>query len=290
MSTHDQIEANRANWNERVSDHLVAYKANEFADDPSANRVMFEAEVMAPHLPDGSVAGLDVVHLQCHIGVDSISLARLGARVVGTDFSSEAIAAATSLAARAGVDASFVQTSNEAAPDQLGRQFDVVYTTVGVLAWLPDLTTWARAVERLLKPGGLFFLYEAHPMVMTLQYDREDNALVVTEPYFGAGEAQRFDSGTTYASDTLLMNRTTYEWPHSLDDIFTSILAAELQIEAFHEYTAMPWEPIPNLVKTPAGYVLADGNERVPMMFSLAARKQHHPSHQPIGYRTFAAT
>lgn len=278
MSTHDQIETNRANWDERVSDHLVAYKAAEFADDPSANRVMFEAKVMAPHLPDGSITGLDVVHLQCHIGVDSISLARLGARVVGTDFSGDAIAAATSLAARAGVDASFVQTSNEDAPDQLGRQFDVVYTTVGVLAWLPDLTTWARAVERLLKPGGLFFLYEAHPMVMTLQYDRQDTALVVTEPYFGAGEAQRFDSGTTYASETLLTNRTTYEWPHSLDEIFTSLLAAGLQIEAFHEYTAMPWEPIPNLVKTPAGYALADGNERVPMMFSIAARKQHHPS------------
>lgn len=89
---------------------------------------------MAPHLPGGSLAGLDVAHLPCHIGVDTISLARLGARVTGTDFSGEAIAAATRLAERAGVDASFVQTTNENAPDALGRQFDVVFTSVGVLA------------------------------------------------------------------------------------------------------------------------------------------------------------
>ena len=273
MSDQDQIEANRANWDERVADHLVAYRAEAFADDPTANRVEFEAGIMAPHLPNGSLAGLDVVHLQCHIGVDTISLARLGARVVGTDFSGEAIAAATILADRAGVDASFLKTSNEKAPKALDRQFDVVYTTVGVLAWLPNLGTWAKAVEQLLKPGGLFFLYEAHPMVMTLQYDRTDNALVVTEPYFGTDEPQRFDSGTTYASETVLTNRTTYEWPHSLDEILTSILHTGLHIEAFHEYTAMPWKPIPQLVPTNAGFALPDGRERLPMMFSLAARK-----------------
>lgn len=269
----DQIEANRATWDERVAEHLLAYRAHEFADDPTDNRVEFEASLMAPHLPGASLKGLDLVHLQCHIGVDSISLARLGARVVGTDFSGEAIAAASALAARAGVDASFIQTSNEDAPDLLKRQFDVVYTSVGVLAWLPDLGSWAKAVERLLKPGGLFFLYEGHPMVMTLQYDRTDDALVVTEPYFGTGEPQRSDNGITYASDNALPNRTTYEWPHSLDEILSSVLSAGLTIEAFHEHTAMPWKPIPGLVATESGFALPTGRERVPMMFSLAARK-----------------
>ncbi len=273
MPNQNEIDANRANWDERVADHLVAYGADAFADDPTANRVQMEASIMAPHLPNGSLLGLDLVHLQCHIGVDSISLARLGARVVGTDFSGEAIAAARRLANRANAEASFVQTSNENAPDILGREFDIVYTSVGVLTWLPDLSTWALAVERLLKAGGLFFLYETHPMVMTLQYDRADDALVVTEPYFGKGEPQRFDTGTTYASDTILKNRTTYEWPHSLDEIFSSILAAGLRIEAFHEYTAMPWEPISHLVSTAAGYALPERRERLPMMFSIAARK-----------------
>ena len=273
MSQKEQIEVNQANWDERVADHLIAYGADAFADDPNANRVQMEAGMMAPHLPQGSLSGLDLIHLQCHIGVDSISLARLGARVVGTDFSGEAIAAATRLANRANVDASFIQTSNENAPEILGREFDVVYTSVGVLAWLPDLTAWAEAVHRLLKPGGLFFLYEGHPMVMALQYDRTDGALVVTEPYFGDHEPERFDTGTTYASDTILRNRTTYEWPHSLDEIFSSILNAGLRIEAFHEYTTMPWEPIPGLVSTKAGYALPMGRERLPMMFSIAARK-----------------
>ena len=141
-----EIDANRVSWDARVAEHVLAYRANEFADDPTANRVEFEASLMAPHLPGGSLKGLDVVHLQCHIGVDTISLARLGAQVVGTDFSSEAIAAATMLAKRAGADASFVQTSNEDAPGKLDQQFDVVYTSVGVLAWLPDLASWATAV------------------------------------------------------------------------------------------------------------------------------------------------
>lgn len=108
---------------------------------------------------------------------------------------------------------------------------------------------------------------------MTLQYDRSDDLLVVTEPYFGRGEAQRFDTGTTYASDTILTNRTTFEWAHSLDEIFTAVLTAGLTIEAHHEYAAMPWKPIPNLVSTDDGFARADGRERVPMMFSLAARK-----------------
>jgi hypothetical protein len=110
-------------------------------------------------------------------------------------------------------------------------------------------------------------------MVMTLQYDRTDKALVVTEPYFGADEPRRFDSGTTYASETVLNNRTTYEWPHSLDEIFTAILSAGLTIEAFHEHVAMPWKPIPQLVPTSAGFALPNGRERVPLMFSIAARK-----------------
>jgi 2-polyprenyl-3-methyl-5-hydroxy-6-metoxy-1,4-benzoquinol methylase len=131
---------------ERVADHLVASGADAVADDPTANRVQIEAGIMAPHLPDGSLSGLDLVQLQCHIGVDSISLARPGARVVGTDFSGEAIAAATKLADGAGVDASFVQTSNENAPEVLAREFEIVYTSVGVLAWLPDLSAWAKAV------------------------------------------------------------------------------------------------------------------------------------------------
>ncbi len=114
----DRIATNMRNWDERVADHVVAYDAEAFADDPHAVGVGVEAEVLAPHLPGGSLDGLDVVHLQCHIGTDTISLARRGARVVGTDLSGEAVTTARRLAARAGLpDVSFVQTTNEDAPD-----------------------------------------------------------------------------------------------------------------------------------------------------------------------------
>ncbi|WP_231727597.1 MULTISPECIES: class I SAM-dependent methyltransferase [unclassified Rathayibacter] len=272
--TDEYVEANRVNWDARVSDHLIAYGADAFADDPDANRVLGDLALMAPHLPGGSVEGLDLVHLQCHIGTDSLSWARLGARVTGTDFSAEAVSAARGLAARAGLEAEFVQTLNDDAPAVLGREFDVAFTSVGVLIWLADLDAWARTIHTLLRPGGLFFLREGHPMMSALAYERDDDLLVVTEPYFPTGEPQRFDDGTTYASDTLIEEHvTTYQWPHSLSEILGSLLRAGLTIVSFDEHTTIPWKALPTLVPTAEGFVLPDGRERLPLMFSVAARK-----------------
>lgn len=272
--TDEFVEANRANWDARVSDHLLAYGAEAFADDPSANWVMGDLALMAPHLPGGSVEGPDLVHLQCHIGTDSLSWARLGASVTGTDFSGEAITAARELAARAGLDAEFVQTLNDDAPAVLGREFDVVFTSVGVLAWLSDLDAWARTIHTLLRPGGLFFIREGHPMMNALAHERDDDLLVVTEPYFSTGEPQRFDDGVTYASDTIIEEHvTTFQWPHSLSEILGALLRAGLTILSFEEHTTIPWKSLPTLTPTPEGFVLPDGRERLPLMFSVAARK-----------------
>lgn len=272
--TDEFVEANRANWDARVSDHLSAYGAEAFADDPAANWVLSDLALMAPHLPNGSVEGLDVVHLQCHIGTDSLSWARLGARVTGTDFSGEAITAARGLAARAGLDVEFVQTLNEDAPALLGREFDVVFTSVGVLAWLSDLDSWARTIHTLLRPGGLFFIREGHPMMNALAFERDDDLLVVTEPYFSTGSPLRFDDGVTYASDNLIEDHvTTYQWPHSLSEILGALLRAGLTLLSFDEHTTIPWKALPSLTPTPEGFVLPSGHERLPLMFSVAARK-----------------
>lgn len=274
MMTDDFVEANRANWDARVPDHLVAYGAEAFADDPSANWVLGDLASMAPHLPDGTVEGLDLVHLQCHIGTDSLSWARAGARVVGTDFSGEAIAAARRLATRAGLDVEFVQTLNDDAPAVLGRRFDVVFTSVGVLTWLSDLDAWARTVHSLLRPGGLFFIREGHPMMSALAYERDDDLLVLSEPYFPTGAPLRFDDGTTYASETRIdEHATTYQWPHSLSEILGALLRAGLTILSFDEHTTIPWKALPSLVATPEGFVLPSGRERLPLMFSVAARR-----------------
>lgn len=272
--TTSHVDANMRNWDERVADHLVAYGAEAFADDPTQLRAGTEAELLEPYVPGGSFDGVEMVHLQCHIGVDTISFARRGASIVGTDLSSEAIAAATALAERAGArNARFVRCRNEDAADVVGREVDVVFTSVGVLTWLEDLGPWARGVARLLRPGGVFLVYDGHPMMSAMEFDREDGLLVVGEPYFSEAEPRRWDDGVTYASSTIMENATTYEWPHSLSDILTALLDAGLRIEAFREHRSIPWKALPGLVPAEDGWVLPDGSPQIPLMFSVVARR-----------------
>jgi len=273
MST-DYVATNMRNWDERVQDHLVAYGADDFVRDPGAMWAGMEAILLAPYVPGGSFVDVDMAHMQCHIGTDTISFARRGARIVGTDLSGEAIRAARDLAERAGTpNASFVQCANEDAPDVLGRRFDVVFTSVGVLAWLADLDSWARSVQKLLRPGGVFLVYDAHPMLNAMEYEREDGKLVVGEPYFRSDAPGRFDDGVTYASETLMDNAVTYQWPHDLGEILGSLLSAGLRIEAFGEHESIPWKALPAMVLTDAGWALPTGGPRIPLMFSVIARR-----------------
>ncbi|MCL2515693.1 MAG: class I SAM-dependent methyltransferase [Microbacteriaceae bacterium] len=270
----DFVAANMRNWDERVADHVVAYGAEAFADDPTAIWAGTEADLLAPFMPNGSFEGVEMVHLQCHIGLDTISFARRGAAIVGTDLSSAAIAAATALSERAGTaNASFVRCANEDAPEVLSRQFDAVFTSVGVLTWLEDLDAWARAVCRLLRPGGVFLLYEGHPMMSAMEYERDDDLLVVGEPYFASGSPKRFDDGVTYASSTVMSNNVTYQWPHDLAEILTALLNAGLRIDAFAEHESIPWKALPSLVPGDHGWVLPDGSPKIPLMFSVIARR-----------------
>jgi SAM-dependent methyltransferase len=272
----DFTAANRANWDERVPSHLKAYGAEDFADDPHAISAVVrdDALVMAPHLPGGSVAGLDLLHLQCHIGTDTLSWGRLGARVTGVDFSSESIAAARMLAERSGVAARFEISTVDAAPEAIHDRFDVVYTSVGVLVWLPRLDVWANAIYALLKPGGLFYVRDSHPILAAIDYDRNDGVLALTNPYFETDQPARYDDGMTYASaDVRLANATTYEWSHSLSEIMQALLDAGLTITSFAEGQTIPWKALPSLVESPAGYVLPDGGDRLPLEFSLTARR-----------------
>lgn len=272
----EHVRANRANWDERVASHLKAYGAEEFADDPRAisSVVTTDAKALAPHLPGGSVDGLKLVHLQCHIGTDTLSWARLGADVTGIDFSPEGIQAARMLATRAGVAARFETSTVEDSPDTVTDKFDIVYTSVGVLVWLPRLDLWAKAVHALLKPGGLFYVRDAHPVLYALDYDRDDGLLVLNQPYFESGRPIRYDEGTTYADDDVrLQNATTYEWMHSLSEIIQALLNAGLVITAFAEGRTIPWKALPTLISTPEGYVLPDNQDRLPLEFSIVARR-----------------
>jgi 2-polyprenyl-3-methyl-5-hydroxy-6-metoxy-1,4-benzoquinol methylase len=272
----EYLRTNRDGWDESAILHVDSYGADRLADDPTAiaSAVRKDAELMAPHLPEGSVRGLSLVHLQCHIGTDTLSWGRLGAEVTGVDFSPEAIHQADRLAQRAGIPARFVLSTVDAAPQALpGERFDIVYTSVGALMWLPDLEDWAKTVAALLKPGGLFFVRDQHPMESTLDESRSDGEFMVTFPYFSTGSPVRDEDASDYSDESaVLTNTVSYWWPHPLSEIIGSLLRAGLAIVAFDEHREMDWRALPTMVREGDWFVLPDHAERLPLMFSLAAR------------------
>nr|WP_255633298.1 class I SAM-dependent methyltransferase [Demequina sp. TTPB684] len=190
-------------------------------------------------------------HLQCHIGTDTVSLARAGARVTGIDFSPAALDAAAALAADCGVTADWIQTdvldAREAVDRHLGveRLFDVVYTSIGTIGWLGDLDRWAAQVAALLKPGGVFYIRDGHPMLGSL--DEFAPELTLRYRYFGDGRALQWDDEGTYVGDGKVHHTRTYEWPHPLSEVVTALLAHGLAIVALDEGKTLPWQFSPRM-------------------------------------------
>ena len=272
----DYREINLANWNDRVAAHVASpdYAVEQFAADPEflSRVVRFDLERL------GDISGLRAVHLQCHIGTDTISLARLGAQVTGVDFSAPALEQARSLAERTGADATFVQADIYSAARVAGEaMFDLVYTGIGALCWLPDIARWARVVADLLRPGGRLFLREGHPMLWALDDARTDGLLAVEFPYFETPEPMEFDEPGTYVStDAEFAHNRTQEWNHGLGEIVTALLRAGLQTTALDEHDTVPWEALPGLMeRAPNGeWRLADRPARLPHTYTLQAVKQ----------------
>ena len=230
---------NLANWEARVPIHAASadYGLDRFVADPDHLSGVVRAD--APHL--GDLTGLDVVHLQCHLGTDTLSLARLGARVTGVDFSPAALEVARDLSARAGPDVTFVEADIAGAPEAIGREVDLVYTSVGVLCWLPSVAAWAAVVARLLKPGGRLYLRDGHPMLMTVDETREDGLLVLTHPYLERAGAQHWSDASTYAGDGEVASPDTVEFPHGLGETVQAVLDAGLQLTRLHEGDTLDW-------------------------------------------------
>jgi hypothetical protein len=245
--------------------HPDGYGADALADDPAAlsSVVAYDRERL------GDVTGLRAVHLQCHIGTDTLSLARLGAHVTGLDFSPAAIAAAQGLFRRAGLAGEFVVSELYDAVAALGRErFDLVYTGVGALGW-------ARVVADLLVPGGRLFVREGHPMLWTLDEHSPPGRLVVRYPYFTTEEPEYFDEPNSYANTAAeLAVPGSYSWNHGLGQIVTALLDAGLTLTGLVEHDECEWEALPWMVRTDAGrYVLPEHRERVPLMYTLTARR-----------------
>ncbi len=271
----DYREINRANWDERVPAHVASagYAVSRFTADPG-----FLSHVVRFDLPRlGDIAGLRGVHLQCHIGTDTVSLARLGASMTGLDFSAPAVAAARELAAATGADATFAEAEVYAAPDVLGRGgFDLVYTGVGALCWLPDIRRWAGVVGALLRPGGRLFIREGHPMLWALDDERADGLLVVRYPYFERAEPMVFDQDGTYVdTDAAFTHNVTHVWNHGLAEIVTALLEAGLAVTALAEHDSVPWDALPGkMARIGDGeWRLADDPSRLPHSYTLQAVK-----------------
>ena len=275
MSDEQYFDANRLNWNERTAGHVESYGAVQFAETPGAisDIVEFDAVALAPFLPDGAVGGLRLIHLQCHIGTDTISWARLGANVTGVDLSPASIATARELAQRAQVDVRYVESNVYDAAGAVDERFDVVYTSIGVLAWLPRLDTWATTIAELLEPGGTFYIREGHPFLDVIA-GRSDDLMVVDQPYFNTGQPVRYEDAVSYTGSVIANSQENYQWTHSMSEIIQSLLDAGLELLAFDEQRVLPWKAFHFLVEVPGGWALPERTERMPLSFSLVARKR----------------
>jgi SAM-dependent methyltransferase len=274
LSLDSRTEANRAWWDERVPIHVGSafYDVEGFRAGGSSLRP-FEVEEV------GDVSGKRLVHLQCHFGLDTLSWARAGASVVGLDFSPPAVEAATKLAEETGLGARFVCANLYGAVEALdGERFEIVYTGLGAVNWLPDLPRWAEIAAELLEPGGFLYLSEFHPFTWVFA----DDALEIEYDYFHNPEGESFEDGEqgSYADMTAATtNNATREWAHTISDVVSALLGAGLQIELMNEfdYTLFPrFEHLELDTETlSAGVIYRQpaGTPRLPLMYSLRARR-----------------
>jgi SAM-dependent methyltransferase len=269
----DYVTVNRANWDERAAVHAASpdYGFDRFVADPAHlhHTVAFDRERLGP------LDGLDVLHLQCHIGTDTLSLARLGARsVTGLDFSEPALTEARRLAAATHTDIRYVHAEAYDALAATGGDFDLVFTGVGALCWLPDIKRWAQTVRSLLRPTGRLFIREGHPVLWSLDYDRPDDLIALHTTYFEQPEASVFDEPGTYVqTDHEFVATVTHEWNHGIGEIVTALLEAGMTVTGLIEHTSVPWNALPGKMRDLGGgeWQLIDRPERLPHSYTLQA-------------------
>ncbi len=275
MSEAEWKRANRASWDELVGIHLApgAYDLAELRAGAGRMNAIEEAEL-------GPVAGLRVLHLQCHFGRDSLILAQRGADITGLDFSPPAIAAARALADELGLAgrARFVEADLYDAPDAIPEagSFDLVYVTWGAIIWLSDIRRWARIVTSFLKPGGRLYLAEAHPAALVLD-DLAANAdgMPGFHAPYSAAAPLAYEMTHDYMNEAAaLRNTRQYSWIHPLGEVVTGLLDAGLGLDWLHEHDAVAWRMFRCLREDEAGLFRWPGPAWLPLAFSLSATRR----------------
>lgn len=259
------FEANKELWNQRT----VVHKDSSFYDLPSfLNGKSSLNKIELNEL--GYIAGKKILHLQCHFGMDTLSLARIGAKVTGVDLSDTAITEARKLSEQLNLGAEFICCNVYNLKEHLNDQFDIVFTSYGVIGWLPDLNKWADIVSHFLKPGGFFYMAEFHPVVWMLDEDFER-----VKYYYHNQELIVIDSKGTYTDPNADIKAKEYSWNHSISEVLNALLFQGLQLNFFNEYSYSPFPCFNNVAQGSDGNWRVKGLEdKIPMVYSLKATKQ----------------
>lgn len=263
--TEEFFSINKQTWNDRADVHFSSHFHDSSVfqhEETSLNTV--ELQLL------GDISGKDVLHLQCHFGQDSISLSKLGANVTGVDFSERAIELATELAAKTSAKVQFISCNLYEVPDVISKKFDIVFSSYGVISWLPDLDKWAKVISDSLKPNGTFIFVEFHPVIWMF----DDHFDKIQYNYFNEGEIVEIDTATTNDRNEL-KTLEFVNWNHSLSEILTSLLNNGLELTSFQEYNYSSYNCFQNAVEiAPNQFQIKHLGNKIPMMFSLSATKK----------------
>ncbi|MFC2038726.1 class I SAM-dependent methyltransferase [Chloroflexota bacterium] len=263
----EYLKNNRELWDELTPIHEQAeeYGVREFKAGECSLRPTEKKEV-------GDVSGKSLLHLQCHFGMDTLSWARLGAAVTGMDFSEKAIDLARSLSRETGIKADFICCDVYDLPSMLTGEFDIVFTSYGVLAWLPDLNRWAEIIARYLRPGGFFYIVEGHPVLQIFENSEEARDFEVRYSYFHRQEPTEWEPEGDYADRSATVQNSSYEWTHNMGEIINALIGAGLRIEFLHEFPVSGYRWSSFTEKTANGEWHIEG-DKIPLTFSIKAVK-----------------
>ncbi|CAL1521136.1 class I SAM-dependent methyltransferase [Chitinophaga sp. MM2321] len=255
------LAANKTLWNKCTPVHVTSafYNVAGFVNgNNSLNSI--ELELL------GDVQGKKILHLQCHFGQDTLSLARMGANTTGIDLSDAAIAEANTLAAQLQLQdkARFICCDLYSLPAHLQGTFDIVFTSYGTIGWLPDLDKWAGVVNHFLKPGGQFIMADFHPVMWMF----DDSFTSIRYNYFNTTTIVEEVAGT-YTDGGSDLKSVSYSWNHSLSEITGSLTGKGLQIQVFREYNYSPYNCFSNMVEKNSRFYIKGMEEKLPMVYAF---------------------
>lgn len=265
MKEENYVEINKKAWNNQVPIHLASefYNQKEFLKGknslPEIDRQLL-----------GDIRGKTILHLQCHFGQDSLSMARMGAKVTGIDLSDKAIEEAEKINASLQLNANFICCNVYDTLEHVKEQFDIVYTSYGTIGWLPHLDKWANVITKSLKPGGKLIFVEFHPIVWIfdddfseIKFHYHNEKLIIEE------------SNGTYAEKDAAISSKYLCWNHSLSEVLSNLLNYGMEIHDFQEYDYSPYNCFNNTVEFEKGkFRIKHLDNKIPMVYSLVALKK----------------